>query len=185
MKIENIQCGGFDFVYNGKSKSEWFYFLKDVYTKMLPIIVESNKKRVACGPYFLDWEKYFTPIEKNAWDEIRVIGLPFYPQIPVLDYFIDFGDPIKKIGIETDGKEWHQDIKRDHIRDQRLHKEAGWEIYRISGSATYRVSDGKIYEMSFAEIKKIDRSYFTTLEDVLYKIKVDHYMDIQGEGFNG
>jgi hypothetical protein len=40
---------------------------------------------------------YFTPIEQNIWNELRANGLPFYFQYPVLNYFLDFADPIRKI----------------------------------------------------------------------------------------
>jgi len=38
-----------------------------------------------------------SPIEFNVWSDIRSNGLMFYPQFPVLNYFIDFADPIRKI----------------------------------------------------------------------------------------
>lgn len=43
------------------------------------------------NPYWLNWD--FTPIERELWNDIRGKGLPFYPQIPVGPYFLDFGDP--------------------------------------------------------------------------------------------
>ncbi len=87
-----------------------------------------------------DWNKIFSPIEKNVWHDIRTIGLPLYPQFPVKQYFIDFADPIKKIGIEVDGKKWHSDLEKDQQRQREIEHE-GWEIYRIDGKDTFKDRD--------------------------------------------
>lgn len=83
-----------------------------------------------CDPYFFQWQ--FTPIETEAWNCIRRIGLRVFPQVPVGGVFIDFGDPHKKIGIELDGKAFH-DKERDRVRDRKLW-DLGWRIFRITGS---------------------------------------------------
>ncbi len=85
-------------------------------------------------PYFLDWQ--FTPIEEQAWHCIRRIGLRLYPQIPVGGVFIDFGDPHKKIGVELDGKAFH-DAERDRARDLKLWR-LGWRIFRITGAESMK-----------------------------------------------
>lgn len=59
-----------------------------------------------------------------------------YPQLPVLNYFIDFANPYYKIGLELDGKDFH-DTEKDRIRDQHLY-DNGWRIFRISGSEMMR-----------------------------------------------
>ena len=86
------------------------------------------------NPYMLDWE--FTPIEKIAWNHIRTEGsLALYPQYPVDRFYLDFGNPFLKIGLELDGKDFHEkskDIKRDLIL-----KEHGWKIYRIKGNECF------------------------------------------------
>ena len=79
---------------------------------------------------------YLTPIENNIWSDIRRFGLPMYPQFPVKGYFIDFADPIKKIGIEVDSKQWHKDIKKDELRIKDIESE-GWKIYIIQGKDTF------------------------------------------------
>lgn len=85
-------------------------------------------------PYFLSWK--FTPIEEQAWHCIRRIGLRVFPQVPVGGVFIDFGDPHLKIGIELDGKAFHNK-ERDQARDARLW-ELGWRIFRITGSESVK-----------------------------------------------
>lgn len=96
-------------------------------------------------PYIVDWLRVFTPIEYDAWDTIREYCLPFYPQYPVHGVILDFADPVKKIAIECDGKNWH-DAEKDSARDVRL-ASYGWKTYRIPGSECRRVIDGA-YELS-------------------------------------
>lgn len=97
---------------------------------MMPTIAAGRR----CDPYFYDWQ--FTPIEREAWDCIRRLGLPLYPQVPVGRVFIDFGDPHRKIGVELDGKDFH-DVERDTERDATLWDQ-GWRIFRIAGSDAMR-----------------------------------------------
>lgn len=104
------------------------------------------------NPYAYDWVQIFTPIEFSAWCAIRCKGLPMYPQYPVDRYMLDFGNPFIKLGIELDGKGYHEKAK-DIIRDTRL-KEMGWTIVRITGSEMERkdyadlVSDFDLYRQS-------------------------------------
>lgn len=109
-------------------------------------------------PYgYFNWFNVFTPIEYNVWCDIRYWCIPFYPQYPVDKYFIDFADPIKKIGIEVDGKEYHQNFEKDFKRQQEI-ENLGWEIYRINGRDTY----GNEHSFSLSEriIIKIRENYF-------------------------
>lgn len=97
-------------------------------------------ERDFCGrlPHF-DWHKYMTPIEKNVWDDLRLIGLPFVPQYPVGNFFADFADPAKKIIIECDGKAYHDkhsDAQRDLIME-----EDGWTVFRLPGDVCCRLID--------------------------------------------
>lgn len=110
-------------------KNKFDYFRK-VYDYWLPKILEYKGRGI--DPYFVNWVDYMTPIELQAWYSIRAYGLPLYPQVPVLNYFIDFANPYYKIGIELDGKDYHN-CERDAIRDNNLYT-AGWRIFRITGS---------------------------------------------------
>lgn len=89
------------------------------------------------SPYDLgiDWE--FSPIEYNVWGAIRFLGLPLYPQYPVGPYFVDFGDPKRKIAIEVDSIRWHKDKKKDQERDHQMRK-LGWKVFRIPSRMTYK-----------------------------------------------
>ena len=89
--------------------------------------------------YPVDWTRLFSPIEEMAWGEIRCLGLPFFPQYPVLQFFADFADPIKKIVIECDGKKFHNKQK-DAVRDKLMVAD-GWKVFRVPGSDCSRVID--------------------------------------------
>lgn len=78
-----------------------------------------------------DWNVLFSPIEMDAWVSLRGKCTPMYPQYPVLNYYVDFGNPYFKIAIELDGKEFHNPGK-DKKRDRELY-EAGWKVFRIPG----------------------------------------------------
>lgn len=123
--------------YEAKDFKERFAIIREYYSRELPNLIEGIARGYVPNPYFLEWR--FTPIERNVWADIRGLGLPFYPQIPALNYFIDFADPYHKIGIEADGKEWH-DPEKDRIRDKKLAMD-GWQIYRFTGRDTYIVYD--------------------------------------------
>lgn len=90
-------------------------------------------------PYLVDWIPILTPIEYDAWDTIRNLTLPFFPQYPVYGAILDFADPKKLIAIECDGKKWH-DQEKDAARDSRL-AARGWTTYRITGSECRRLVD--------------------------------------------
>lgn len=125
-------------------------------------------------PYLMDWE--FSPIERLIWGEIRDMCLPFYPQLPALNYFLDFGNPFLKIGIECDGKQFH-DKARDAARDARL-AGAGWMIFRIDGHECVRSID-RHWDGSAEERPHFDaeKFYGSTAEGVLRAIKRRYFDD--------
>lgn len=88
-------------------------------------------------PYIVDWTEVFSPIERMAWGEIRRWNLPLWPQFPIGRFFADFACPRRKIAIECDGKEFH-DEERDRARDFEMVMN-GWVVYRISGSDCNRI----------------------------------------------
>lgn len=118
--------------------------IAELYKRALPKMLGG----VRMSPYsFHDngWFGDFTPIEDNVWSDIRYLGLPFFPQYPVLNYYIDFADPVKKIGIEVDGKKWHTDKQADNYRQKRIENE-GWTIIRIKGRDTFKCLQEKEWE---------------------------------------
>ncbi len=85
-------------------------------------------------PYEIwDWVLVQTPIEAAVWSDIRSRGLDLWPELPMGRYFLDFGNPVARVAIECDGKDFH-DEKRDAQRDAELLRN-GWRIWRVPGWA--------------------------------------------------
>lgn len=138
--------------------------IKKSYEDMLPHI---KKIYPRTDPYFYPFFENLTPIERNVWSEIRAFGLPMYMQFPVLDFFLDFADPVKKIGIEADGKKFHENTQiEDAIRQKKLEDE-GWKIYRITGVDTFTNSQVPSRELSDEDSDP--------LQDLLKTIKLENY----------
>lgn len=132
-------------------------------------------------PYPIDWIPHFSPIESMAWGEIRCLGLPFWPQLPIGKYFADFADPVKKIVIECDGKEFHSKEK-DKARDAFMASN-GWTVYRISGSDCNRILTApweEIYDRSIEmdsqeAINLYDHWFHKTIDGLVMAIAMVHY----------
>lgn len=156
--------------------------MKEVTLKMREEIRNSYKNwEPRSNPYrYYDWSNIFTPIENNVWADIRYVGLPMYPQYPVGPYFLDFADPVKKIGIEVDGKEFHLDIEKDTARQTELER-MGWKIIRIPGSRTFKsrrdyITENKEAEMEDEELHQHLAEFRQMCsEGILLEIKKDYY----------
>lgn len=74
-----------------------------------------------------------TPIERWLWQDIREANVVMYPQWPVAGFFVDFANPVAKVAIECDGREYHLDKEKDGRRDAKL-AALGWTVYRITGA---------------------------------------------------
>jgi hypothetical protein len=102
------------------------------------IILSKTHPHTWYESYPIDWSTVLTPIEMEIWDIIRSTGrIVMYPQYPVLNYFVDFANPGKKIIVEVDGKDYHTDKDKDYLRDQELYSK-GWKVFRISGAEAYK-----------------------------------------------
>jgi very-short-patch-repair endonuclease len=114
-------------------------------------------------PYFYNWN--FTPIEEKMWGYLRTFGPPMYPQYPVAHCFIDFANPLVKVGIEADGKDWH-DRDKDRARDKKL-ASIGWTIYRLKGSTIFVA--GRDYD------EDIEEYQFDPILETLQTIREKHF----------
>jgi hypothetical protein len=112
-----------------------FDHVRRVYAAMMPEILHARDRWI--DPYFVDWVSAFTPIETQMWYLVRAQPMPYYPQLPVGRYFVDFGNPVHRIAIECDGRAWH-DVKRDEARDAEM-GELGWRVFRFSGWACFNM----------------------------------------------
>jgi very-short-patch-repair endonuclease len=159
-----------------------FEEIKRVYEQKATDIIQQSKKCRWLDPYLMDWSHEFikSPPEEAVWASIRCHGhIPLYPQFPVLSYFLDFGDPYRQIGVEVDGKAFH-DIARDQRRDNKL-IEAGWTIYRIPALMTFNrvINDFEDFE-DLSENSQKNLLYKWLVEDsdgVIYAIRTLHFGD--------
>jgi len=115
---------------NQDIKNQWAN-IRAAYKHHMPKIMETLRDGYGYDPYFMNFDSVMTPIEKAAWSDIRAYGINLLPQVPVLNYFIDFANPLHRIGLVMDGAKWH-DKAKDAARDARLGAE-GWEIIRVEG----------------------------------------------------
>ena len=98
-------------------------------------ILSQPKNEWAIDPYLWDCGRqmiFMTPIEVNFWADCRDENLVLYPQYPACGYFMDFANPVAKVGIECDGQAYHTDKVADSYRQHLLESE-GWTVYRITG----------------------------------------------------
>ena len=127
-------------------------------------------------PYkFGPWWEIKTEIERNVWNQIRYLGLEFYPQFPISRYYADFANPFKKICIEVDGK-IHQEaaVQEKDTRRENYLKNNGWTVYRIPGWKTYRQKENYVTE----ENELRDQYYTQTAQSVLEAIKDTYFSPV-------
>lgn len=179
-RIERRSLDHRSLVENAKTYLDKLAFIRDYYLAWEDVLIEHCKTNPRHYYYVnsIEWPNVFTPIEQLAWDSIRCKpGMVLYPQYPVGKYTIDFAHPLRKIGIELDGKQYH-DKNRDTIRDRELLK-MGWTIYRIKGSEMYNkeaISALSEPEMSEDDYEAAIRTWLRTSGDgVIHAISVKHF----------
>lgn len=124
--------------------------LKGLYGEIYDEIIRKHPSPIG---FLFHWDELLTPVELNIWRDIRFLGLPFYPQYPVDRYFVDFGDPVCRIGIEVDSK-YHRirgARSKDVKRESEL-RQLGWDIYRIEGRDSIVYEDDETGEISYPSI---------------------------------
>lgn len=149
--------------------------IRDHYSAIVDLIMHKSQTtpRRWVDPYTssIDWASMFSPIEEYTWNAIRSFGkIPMYPQYPVLQYFVDFGNPYLKVAIECDGEQYHQDADKEELRESRLEK-AGWTVFRISGSDCMKIQDRYFDdEDEVIEIKK--KFFLKTIDGLIYALAI-------------
>jgi very-short-patch-repair endonuclease len=81
-----------------------------------------------------------SPIERQLYDTLRILGYYVQTQVPCGKYRIDLALPVYKIAIECDGKAYHstpEQKTRDRRKDAYLRKN-GWKVLRFSGRMIYQ-----------------------------------------------
>ncbi|MFO1317319.1 MAG: DUF559 domain-containing protein [Burkholderiales bacterium] len=135
-------------------------FIRQAYMEQMPHVMAmaARDARQFVDPYLLDWLAYLSPIEQSAWLSIRRRGVPLYPQFPLFNYFIDFANPYFRVGLELDGRDWH-DPTKDEERDQLL-AQYGWRIFRVSGAEAVNEYEHPI------ELEGRDADHTTTQQEI-------------------
>lgn len=116
----------------------------------------------------IDWRQYLNAPEWNVYCEILCQSLPLYPQFPVDNYLVDFGDPIQKIAIEVDGLKYHShmsDVKRDRRRQYDL-ENMGWTVYRIFAADT-KMSADDFLQSRYSAVLDDDKNEFKPVLETL------------------
>ncbi len=122
--------------------------IKEFYDIFGPKILRGVKNEWAIDAYAWDTGLVrMTPIENWFWQDIRQANAVLYPQYPVAGCFLDFANPVAKVGIECDGYDYHLDKEKDRQRDARLGR-LGWTIYRITGADCFKDFDEETMEIS-------------------------------------
>lgn len=156
-----------------KTLTDQFKAVREFYELIYDDILEcaeTNPRSIA-WLYEFEFIDKFTHIERHTWNALRTEGVPAYPQFPVGKYFIDFGIPSFKIGIEADGKDFHNE-DRDFKRDTDLLR-MGWLIFRISGSDTCRILSNPEYNDHLPEHQKdvmMENFIQSTVDGLVYAI---------------
>lgn len=154
--------------------------LRYVYQQKHAEIIEASASHIRgwVDPYFVDWMVDASPIERIAWGDIRGRSTPLYPQFPLFNYFIDFANPYLKVGVELDGKQWHN-ADKDRVRDEFL-ASVGWHIYRITGSEAHKTVDiphyPDEYDYDEQKLEEIYEDYFmNTSEGITRAIDIIYF----------
>jgi very-short-patch-repair endonuclease len=195
MRLEALEH---DF-YNLEQITDKWGFLRQIYMELLPWILERARIDVVTPiiPYPVDWSRYFSPIEQVAWGSIRGHYMALYPQFPVFNFFIDFANPHLRIGLELDGKAFH-DPEKDKIRDTLLWRH-GWRIFRVTGKeANTNFRHLEDVEQEIREDDSGDLSYqegyvhqdirhwmMNTADGVIYAIKQVYFIQNEKNKYYG
>jgi Protein of unknown function (DUF559) len=154
--------------------------VRQAYMEVGDIVLKAARRGSIASPYFLPWDEFWrtSPPEFDLWSSIRYYGrMPLYPQYPILNYFVDFGDPWQRIGIEADGRSYHDEGKDLH-RDEELF-ELGWKVFRIPAVQTrpgYLGPDDEFRELDErAQRARLSRWLLETSDGVIRALKVLYY----------
>lgn len=115
-------------------------------------------------PYIIDLK--FSPIEYDMWWSLRLSYKTkhFRPEFPIGKYFADFADPIHKIVIECDGKQYHTDIEKDKNRQSEIEK-LGWVVLRFNPAQIL----SRIYYSKLLPLYETGDIYDEELNELIFK----------------
>lgn len=114
--------------------------IRKTYEENLDAILQASRRGFWIDPYEygdlrVHWN--WSRAEYGMWGSIRGGRVQFYPEFPVGRYFVDFGDPLRKIAIEVDGSRYHAErTEEDAVRQIEI-EAMGWKVYRIPARACF------------------------------------------------
>lgn len=117
------------------------------YAEAIKDIMAAPANCPAIPKYEVNWDIFFTPIERIIAHEAAYLATVLYPQFPIGPFFVDFANPKAKVVVECDGVQFHEPVK-DMNRDRVLTK-MGWHVYRFTGSDCHHIDrqeDGRLLE---------------------------------------
>lgn len=140
-----------------------------------------------CEKYGLPWAETFSHAEKFAWGKLHNHpSVVLYPEYPVDKFFLDFGNPALSIGVEIDGKNYH-DADDDLARDLALLRQ-GWIIFRVpakelfwdlehpaeyvsrnGGSIEEDWDNDEVHEIALNYYLRSGDGFLESLENVVYR----------------
>lgn len=131
--------------------------IKAFYAMMLPRIMAGAKNQWL-DVSTVDWSSIFSPIEVVTWQMLRSEGVVMYPQFPVGPWFVDFGNPHVRVGLECDGALYHQDWHRDEARAIDIRKR-GWRLIRLTGAECWEeITQGDVQDEVVSHARQVIRS---------------------------
>ena len=155
--------------------------LRQYYMDAMPEIIKTSRKSPSSSidVYPFDWK--FNKNERRLWTSIRTHRVAFYPEFPVFDRFIDFGNPYFRIGLEADSKAFHtreNDLKRDQIL-----RKAGWTIFHVPYETSMKVTldlgeirEKMVEDPDFDETADLKNLLFTTSCGIVSAIEYFYFM---------
>lgn len=164
------------------NREEYFKKLNDLksyYDKHQKGIIDLAKRNVTTWyvSYITDYKQIFSPIEFDAWCSIRSKGrIVLYPQYPVGNFYVDFGNPFLKIALELDGKEYHLDKGKDQARDKELNK-LGWTVFRITGKEMQRTNIPDSLDLEGGDRRDIENWIKNTGDGVIEAMRHVYFLN--------
>lgn len=119
---------------NAKTYFETLRALKGLYLEWL---IPANKYQRCCDlPFEIDPLRLLNTAERMVNSDLYYFAMHMYPQYPILNYFVDFADPYRRVAIEVDGAKFHQDGEKELRRHKEIEAD-GWTLYHITGAEAF------------------------------------------------
>ena len=109
-----------------------FDSIKLLYEKSYSKALQTSSQKISTDVE--DWYSVMNEVQFNVYNDIKYVGIFLYPLYPIGDYFIDFGNPFAKIGIEILYKDYGLSAKQDRIN---FFEANDWKVYTIESKNTY------------------------------------------------